>query len=130
MAHVCAMEPPKRGAVLAKTRKRDLHRAGIVREISAQIMNSKLREALDAKAAGSAALNARAIAIDDQEIERTARELVDAYGRRAVDLMRQRTRAVRRRGDAESAMLWSAVAQAVEAQLALGASLRGAAEGD
>ncbi len=93
-------------------------------------MNSKLREALDAKAAGSAALNARAIAIDDQEIERTARELVDAYGRRAVDLMRQRTRAVRRRGDAESAMLWSAIAQAVEAQLALGALLHGAADGD
>lgn len=55
--------------------------------------------------------------VDADEIARTARELVDAYGPRASALMRKRTRAVRRRGDAESATLWSAVGRAVEAQL-------------
>lgn len=57
-------------------------------------------------------------AIDPAEIARAARALVDAYGPRAIALMRIRTRAVRRRGDSQSAMLWSAVAQAVEAHLA------------
>ncbi len=57
-------------------------------------------------------------AIDVDEIARTARELVDAYGPKAIALMKKRTRAVRQRGDAECAILWSAVALAVEAQLA------------
>jgi hypothetical protein len=71
-----------------------------------------------------------AAAIDADEIVRTARELVDAYGPRAIALMRKRTRAVRQRGDAESATLWSAVAAAVEAQLAGAARLRAEAGSD
>ena len=72
----------------------------------------------------------RAATFDADEIVRAARELVDAYGPRAIALMRKRTRAVRRRGDAESATLWSAVAVAVEAQLAGAARLRAEAGGD
>lgn len=49
---------------------------------------------------------------------RTARELLAAYGPAATQLMKRRTRAARRRGDAESATLWLAVAQAIEAELA------------
>lgn len=79
---------------------------------------------------GAPAKGEPAAAIDADEIARTARELVDAYGPRAIDLMRKRTRAVRRRGDAESATLWSAVALAVEAQLAGAARLRAEAGGD
>ncbi len=56
--------------------------------------------------------------ITPAEIARAARELVDAYGPDAIRLMQTRTRAVRRRGDTESAMLWYAIAQAVEEQLA------------
>jgi hypothetical protein len=67
---------------------------------------------------GAVLRDRRAGAIDAAEIARAARELVDAYGPRAITLMRNRTLAVRRRGDAESAMLWSAVAQAVEMHLA------------
>jgi hypothetical protein len=55
--------------------------------------------------------------IDRDDIERAARELVSAYGPRAGELMRERMRAVRRRGDAESASLWSAVARAIEEQM-------------
>lgn len=73
---------------------------------------------------------APAAAIDTDEIARAARELVDAYGPRASALMRKRTRAVRQRGDAESATLWSAVAVAVEAQLAGVARLRAGMGGD
>ena len=60
------------------------------------------------------------MAIGAEDIARAARELVDAYGPDAIALMQRRTRAVRGCGDAESAMLWSAVAAAVEAQLAGG----------
>jgi hypothetical protein len=56
--------------------------------------------------------------ITPDEIARAARELVDAYGPEAIRLMQNRTRAVRRRGDTESATLWYAIAQAVEEQLA------------
>ena len=56
--------------------------------------------------------------ITPDEIARAARELVDAYGPKATRLMQNRTRAVRRRGDTESATLWFAIAQAVEEQLA------------
>jgi hypothetical protein len=69
-------------------------------------------------------------AIDANEIARTARELVDAYGPGASALMKKRTRAVRQRGDAESAILWSAVALAVEAQLAGTARFRAEAGDD
>lgn len=62
---------------------------------------------------------------DADEIARAARALVDAYGARAMALMQKRTRAVRRRGDAESAALWSAVAEAVASQLAGTAWSRG-----
>jgi hypothetical protein len=55
-----------------------------------------------------------------EEIARAARELVASYGADAAALMRKRTRAIRRRGDAESASLWIAVARAVEEQLAAG----------
>jgi hypothetical protein len=44
--------------------------------------------------------------------------------------MKKRTRAVRQRGDAESAILWSAVALAVEAQLAGTARFRAEAGDD
>ena len=65
------------------------------------------------------------------EITRAARELVAAYGADAIALMQKRTRAVRRRGDAESATLWFAVAQAVEEQLAASSVLGGSrADGD
>ncbi len=55
--------------------------------------------------------------ITSSDIERAARELVAAYGPAAIALMQKRTRAVRRRGDAESATLWFAVAKAIEQQL-------------
>jgi len=51
------------------------------------------------------------------EVVRAARELVAAYGPAAGRLMRARMRAVRRRGDAESAALWHAIAQAVDHEL-------------
>jgi hypothetical protein len=54
----------------------------------------------------------------DDEIERAARALVAAYGPGAIALMQRRTRAVRRRGDEESATLWRALARAVEMQIA------------
>lgn len=54
----------------------------------------------------------------DDEIERAARALVDAYGSEAIALMQRRTRAVRRRGDVASAALWLALARAVEVQIA------------
>jgi hypothetical protein len=56
--------------------------------------------------------------VTSDDIVRAARELVAAYGPEAIALMQRRTRAIRRRGDAESATLWFAVAQAVEEQLA------------
>jgi hypothetical protein len=56
--------------------------------------------------------------ITPDEIARAARELVAAYGPAATQLMRRRTRAVSRRGDAESATLWMAVAEAIEQELA------------
>ncbi len=55
--------------------------------------------------------------VTPDELVRAARALVAAYGPRAVELMEKRTRAVRRRGDGESAALWIAVARAVEKQL-------------
>lgn len=55
--------------------------------------------------------------ITQDEIARAARELVAAYGPAAIHLMRQRTRAVRRRGDAQSVTLWLAVAEAIEQEL-------------
>ena len=58
--------------------------------------------------------------ITPDEIARAARELVDAYGPKATRLMQNRTRAVRRRGDTESARLWDAIAEAVKEQLAAG----------
>jgi hypothetical protein len=58
--------------------------------------------------------------ITKDDIARAARELVAAYGPEAIALMQKRTRAVRRRGDAESATLWFALAKAVEEQLASG----------
>ena len=58
------------------------------------------------------------IPITAADIARAARELVAAYGPDAAALMQKRMRAVRRRGDAESATLWCAVAEAVRAQLA------------
>lgn len=58
--------------------------------------------------------------VTQHEIARAARELVAAYGPAAIHLMRQRTRAVRRRGDAESATLWLAVADAIEQELGAG----------
>jgi hypothetical protein len=58
--------------------------------------------------------------ITPEEIARAARELVDAYGAEAIKLMQNRTRAVRRRGDTESARLWDAIAEAVKEQLAAG----------
>lgn len=60
------------------------------------------------------------VRITQDEIARAARELVAAYGPAAIHLMRQRTRAVRRRGDAESANLWLAVADAIEQELGAG----------
>jgi hypothetical protein len=65
--------------------------------------------------------------IESDDIARAARELVAAYGPRAGELMRQRMRAVRRRGDRESASLWFAVARAIEAQT--GASVPKGADG-
>ena len=56
--------------------------------------------------------------VTDDDIMRAARELVAAYGPRAGELMRKRMRAVRSRGDAESASLWQAVARAIEEQTA------------
>lgn len=58
--------------------------------------------------------------ITPEDIARAARELVAAYGPAAIHLMRQRTRAVRRRGDAESATFWPAVAEAIEQELGAG----------
>jgi hypothetical protein len=57
-------------------------------------------------------------AISGEEIAGAARELLAAYGPAATQLMKRRTRAVRRRGDAKSAILWLAVAKAIEEQLA------------
>lgn len=70
------------------------------------------------------------IRITDDHIARAARELVAAYGPDAIVLMRKRTRAVRRRGDAESATLWYAVAKAIEEQLAARAARSDSAAGD
>jgi hypothetical protein len=70
-------------------------------------------------------LRGNAVRITAEEIARAARELVAAYGAEAIALMQKRTRAVRRRGDAESASLWFAVAQAVEEQLAAAGALDG-----
>jgi len=70
------------------------------------------------------------VRVTSGDIVRAARELVAAYGPKAIVLMQQRTRAVRRRGDAESATLWFAVAQAVEQQLAGNASGETGAAGD
>jgi hypothetical protein len=64
--------------------------------------------------------SAKTARITQDEIARAARELVAAYGPAAIHLMRQRTRAVRRRGDAESATLWLAVADAIEQELGVG----------
>ena len=76
-------------------------------------------------------LRGNGIRITAEEIARAARELVAAYGADAIALMQKRTRAVRRRGDAESASLWFAVAQAVEEHLAAGGALGDRrAEGD
>ena len=72
----------------------------------------------------------RPVPIGADDIVRAARELVDAYGPDAIALMQRRTRAVRRRGDAESATLWSAVAAAVEAELAAASPERAATVGD
>ena len=58
--------------------------------------------------------------ITTDDIARAARELVAAYGPAAIHLMKQRTRAVRRRGDADSATLWLAVADAIEQELGAG----------
>lgn len=71
-------------------------------------------------------LRGNPIPITATDIARAARELVAAYGPDAAALMQKRMRAVRRRGDAESATLWCAVAEAVEAQLAA----RGGVAGD
>ena len=60
------------------------------------------------------------VRITQDDIARAARELVAAYGPAAIHLMMQRTRAVRRRGDAESATLWLAVADAIERELGAG----------
>lgn len=68
-------------------------------------------------------LRGNALRITSGEIARAARELVAAYGADAIALMQKRTRAVRRRGDAESAALWCAVAQAIEEQLAAASPL-------
>lgn len=77
------------------------------------------------------ALRDKARGITSDHIARAARELVAAYGPAARDLMRKRTRAVRRRGDSESALLWFAIAQAIEEQLgARAASGREASFGD
>jgi hypothetical protein len=62
-------------------------------------------------------LHGGALCITSEEIARAARALVAAYGPAASQLMVKRTRAVRRRGDSESATLWSAVAKAIEEQL-------------
>jgi hypothetical protein len=64
-------------------------------------------------------LRGNPIPITAADIARAARELVAAYGPDAATLMQRRMRAVRRRGDAESATLWCAVAEAVEEQLAV-----------
>jgi hypothetical protein len=91
-------------------------------------MQHSTRKAGDGKDGAEEALGAAAewplrgprVAITSDEIARAARELVAAYGSAAIALMQKRTRAVRRRGDAESATLWVALARAVEEQLAAG----------
>jgi hypothetical protein len=76
-------------------------------------------------------IRGNSIRITPEEIARAARELVAAYGPAAIALMQKRTRAVRRRGDAESATLWFAIAQAVEEQLSASGTLEGSrAAGD
>jgi hypothetical protein len=69
-----------------------------------------------------------ALRITPDHITRAARELVAAYGRSAIQLMQKRTRAVRRRGDAESATLWFAIAKAVEEQLGARGGQSGSAD--
>lgn len=94
-------------------------------------MRRGMREAPAASKAGGEAewpRRGQPARITADAIARAARELVDAYGPDAIALMQRRTRAVRRRGDAESATLWFAVAQAIERQLAArGLSQRGLA---
>lgn len=58
--------------------------------------------------------------VTQDDIARTAHELAAAYGPAAINLMHRRTRAVRRRGDSESATLWLAVAKAIERELGAG----------
>lgn len=55
--------------------------------------------------------------ITSDAISRTARELVAAYGRGALALMRRRICDVGRRGDADAAQLWRRIAAAVECEL-------------
>jgi hypothetical protein len=91
--------------------RHDMRRAGDGRRDGA-------RDASEAAAEWS--LRGHRAGITSDEIARAARELVAAYGPDALALMQKRTRAVHRRGDAESAMLWRAVGAAVEQQLANG----------
>jgi hypothetical protein len=55
--------------------------------------------------------------ISYEDVARTARAMIEAYGRDAACLMRRRLVAIRRRGDQETAQLWGAVAEAVDIRL-------------
>ena len=60
---------------------------------------------------------AAAAPVSTDDVVRAAREMVDAYGPAAGQLMRERMRALRRRGDSENALLWQAIAEAVDDEL-------------
>ena len=64
-------------------------------------------------------LRGPSLRVTPDAIARAARELVAAYGPKASQLMLKRMHAVRRRGDAQSASLWSAVARATEEQMGM-----------
>ena len=55
--------------------------------------------------------------ISRDDVARTARAMIEAYGLDAAQLMRRRMVAIRRRGDHETAALWRAIAEAVETRL-------------
>jgi hypothetical protein len=102
---------------------------GASRQREALAMQRNMRQAGDgmrdgaeeaSEAAAECSLRGHRAGITSDEIARAARELVAAYGPDALVLMQKRTRAVHRRGDAESAVLWRAVGAAVEQQLANG----------
>ena len=82
------------------------------------------REVIQAQPVGRGNHGSSTEPVSSDDVMRAAREMVDAYGPAAGGLMRERMRAVLRRGDAEVATLWHAIARAVDHQL----GARGATE--